>query len=680
MTDQLNSNQIFIKNLTEIIQANLEIENFGVKELAHEAGLSRYTLSRKLNSINGRKVNQFIREVRLQKALELLQNETLTVSEVAYKVGFSSPTYFNKCFHEYFGHPPGKIKKGGLETTDAGSHNSGGNNLEQAESSRKSFNIKTPGIILSTLFLATVLFLIYNKIHHSEGSDDLISSDGRISIAVMPFQNMTHDTTWNIWQEGIQECLISSLSNIKELKIRQKDNINALLQTIGIREFASISPKVSSRISQKLDASLFINGSIRRAGSTLRIDAQIIGTKSKEVIKSFMTIGPFNEANAFQIIDSLSQKLINYLLITKLIKDHPVWKHFSFPHTNSPEALRYNIYGDAAAGKLENQTAIFWYLKALTADSNYLDPMMGLSSVYGKEGKMEDDLQWVIRYHNKRNQWPIDDQLWADWAFALSFEPPEEAIKYLMQLQQIDDQVPNTYYLLGLSYNVLEQWDKAIPEFEKNLEICNKLGADFMKNNSAYTELGYAYHKTGQLKKEKKLYKLAEKHIPDDGPLTSREAILSFTENDSPGAKRFIEKFISIHHHRYSSSEAHISRRLAELYAGACKQDEAEEYFRKALSYEPKNTDIMNAFANFLIDNRRKLSEVSELMDKAMALASNKYDYYTYSDTEGRALYKLGRFNEALEILQKNWNSSPFPMYFMYSHLQELKKAIAEKK
>ena len=114
----MTSDQVFIRRLTEIILENLGNENFGVKELAQESGLSRYSLGRKLHSICKKTVNKFIREVRLQRSLEMLQNESLTASEVAYQVGFHSPTYFNKCFREFYGFPPGKVKEGAYKSPD----------------------------------------------------------------------------------------------------------------------------------------------------------------------------------------------------------------------------------------------------------------------------------------------------------------------------------------------------------------------------------------------------------------------------------------------------------------------------------------------------------------------------------------------------------------------------------
>lgn len=102
MTETLTGDQIFIRKLIEIILVNLNNVNFGVNELAHEPEMSHSGLNRKLKTIANRTINQLIGEVRLNKALEVLQNESVSAFEVAYKVGFGSPAYFSTCFHEYF--------------------------------------------------------------------------------------------------------------------------------------------------------------------------------------------------------------------------------------------------------------------------------------------------------------------------------------------------------------------------------------------------------------------------------------------------------------------------------------------------------------------------------------------------------------------------------------------------
>ncbi len=107
MPEATNNHQLFLNGLTEIILENLDNENFGVKELVERSSLSRYRLSRKLHAINKKTITQYIREVRLHKAMELLQKEELTASEVAYKVGFSSLAYLINAFMNILAIHPG---------------------------------------------------------------------------------------------------------------------------------------------------------------------------------------------------------------------------------------------------------------------------------------------------------------------------------------------------------------------------------------------------------------------------------------------------------------------------------------------------------------------------------------------------------------------------------------------
>ncbi len=104
------------EHLTETIEANLENEHFSVTDLAEEMALSRSQIHRKLQNLAGQSISQFMRSIRLQRSRELLRKDVATVSEIAYRVGFNSPSYFIKCFHEYYGYPPGEVKKKEIDT------------------------------------------------------------------------------------------------------------------------------------------------------------------------------------------------------------------------------------------------------------------------------------------------------------------------------------------------------------------------------------------------------------------------------------------------------------------------------------------------------------------------------------------------------------------------------------
>lgn len=95
-TNTIRVNKTFdllIKKLEQEVNANLHNEQFGVEDLADKIGMSRSNLHRKLQQATGQSVSQFIREYRLHRALECLENDAKTISEVAHEVGFGSPAH-----------------------------------------------------------------------------------------------------------------------------------------------------------------------------------------------------------------------------------------------------------------------------------------------------------------------------------------------------------------------------------------------------------------------------------------------------------------------------------------------------------------------------------------------------------------------------------------------------------
>lgn len=99
----------FLKQLQAIIQKNISDSEFGVEDMGQQIGLSRVQLYRKVKAMTGSSVVDLLRKARLAKARRLLETSSMSVSEVAYEVGFSAPSYFTKCFKEEYGMLPGDV-------------------------------------------------------------------------------------------------------------------------------------------------------------------------------------------------------------------------------------------------------------------------------------------------------------------------------------------------------------------------------------------------------------------------------------------------------------------------------------------------------------------------------------------------------------------------------------------
>ena len=100
----------FIAQLRRIVEENMADTDFGVEEISGGMGLSRVQLYRKVKAITGMTVVDLLRKARLNHARSLLMETDKSISEIAYEVGFSSPSYFTKCYKDEFNILPGDTR------------------------------------------------------------------------------------------------------------------------------------------------------------------------------------------------------------------------------------------------------------------------------------------------------------------------------------------------------------------------------------------------------------------------------------------------------------------------------------------------------------------------------------------------------------------------------------------
>ncbi len=96
----------FLQKAFKTVKEYYTDPQFSPKEFSKTIGLSITQLNRKIKALTGQTTGEFIRIFRLNHALELIKKKSATVAEIAYDVGFSSPSYFTECFRLQFGKPP----------------------------------------------------------------------------------------------------------------------------------------------------------------------------------------------------------------------------------------------------------------------------------------------------------------------------------------------------------------------------------------------------------------------------------------------------------------------------------------------------------------------------------------------------------------------------------------------
>ncbi len=88
----------FLRQVDTVIDSNLEDDKFSIEQLCKTIGYCRMQLHRKLKSATGYSASQYIRLRRIESAKNLLDSTDKTISEIAYQVGFNTPSYFTRCF------------------------------------------------------------------------------------------------------------------------------------------------------------------------------------------------------------------------------------------------------------------------------------------------------------------------------------------------------------------------------------------------------------------------------------------------------------------------------------------------------------------------------------------------------------------------------------------------------
>jgi len=243
----------FLRKITEIIEENISNEQFGVSELAHETGMSRSNLLRKVKTLTKLSVSQFVRQVRLKHAMEMLRQTSLTVSEISYKVGFSSTSYFIKCFRDYYGYPPGEVGKRDLDESES---------IGIGQSKKKKI-ITVLGIVV---VLAVSAFFLFNFFNPSSPKQN----DLEKSIAVLPFKNDSNDSTNIHIINGLMESIINNLQKIEDIRVISRTSV----------EKYRTNPKTIPEMTKELNVNYFVEGSGQKIGDQILLNIQLIEAPS----------------------------------------------------------------------------------------------------------------------------------------------------------------------------------------------------------------------------------------------------------------------------------------------------------------------------------------------------------------------------------------------------------------
>jgi AraC-like DNA-binding protein/tetratricopeptide (TPR) repeat protein len=440
----------FNEQMEEIIQAHIQDPAFGVQELAREMGTSHSTLFRRLRSLTGKTINELINEVRLNRAVELIQQGDLSIAEVAARTGFRSQAYFSTSFRAHFGYKPSEKghtgKKGHTGIRGEGQAGGCGQGLAWKR-------LVLPEVAL-VVILGVVLVTLGLTMKPKE----------RTAIAVLPFENGSAETGGPDASDFLWQGVITTLSQIK---------------VFDIRSAATLEPyrnldRPASQIARKLQVGFLVEGRVITEGENAKLTVNLIDAKTDRQI--------WTADYAFNISDLHKQMVLlaehmAYRLNTVL--DPAEASAIMLRSSKSRESLVSYLMGEAlmADGKVFPGNAIPHFRKAIDLDSTWASPWIGLARC----------LRYIAQSQPK-------EEYFQEW------------LKATHKIYEIRPG-PTSYYYLASYY--LKSGDIA-----QARKYCKKGIRDFQERYSTHYWMGQLCEKTGHWKEAESWYIKTAKLVP----------------------------------------------------------------------------------------------------------------------------------------------------------------------
>jgi TolB-like protein/AraC-like DNA-binding protein/Tfp pilus assembly protein PilF len=284
-----------MQRLDQFIEQHLTDEAIGVGHLASAIGYSRSHLHRKVLQASGKSVSQYIREYRLEKAYTILKEEDLNVSEVAFRVGFGSASYFSRTFTKYFGFPPSETG-----SVDIQADPSNGKQVEPQNKKSRTAGMLIPLVVIVLLVISSVIF-VQSRIPERRFAEN----GNETSIAILPFANLSDDPENLYLSQGISDAIARKLSGIENLRVVSRISTSQYME--------NHTPVV--QIARDLNTPFVLEGSIQRFGNKIRFEAGLLnGTTgirlwSENFDRDYEDIFEIENEIAEHVAQSLSMRL-----------------------------------------------------------------------------------------------------------------------------------------------------------------------------------------------------------------------------------------------------------------------------------------------------------------------------------------------------------------------------------
>ena len=532
------------------------------------------------------------------------------------------------------------------------------------------------GDVIIVVLIVVVGILVYPKIFKKDKFEDIRDEDGRISVAVMPFENQTGDANLDYFQRGISSLLINSLGLSPGLSVRDDQTMFDYTQDVNLVNIAGISPSQAKEVAKRAHAQTYISGSYQLRQGTYCILANLVDAESGDIIWTNRIDGNL-KAGYLDLADSLSNEIKNYLEIRILEKD--VDFDFRNAYPKSSEAYRYYIEGLNLIMTSDYQSAIEYLDNALNIDSTFTFAYFYKAFAYTFKVPMdwENMKLWTQKAYNLKKNLPPIYQNWLSLWYTSFFTKDGEEIKRYCNLLEESEIESRLFWLdLGTTYySFLKDYEKAIKAFEKVEERSIERGSPW-KYIDYYMHYGITLHKHGKYEKEKEILELGLSLASDN--YWKRDMYYFLASNalsraDTLESKEYLEKYIFIKK-EMGQSQDNIYANLGVLYFNADLFAEAADYGQKAIKLNPENIGYKFQLGKTLIEGNINIEEGLVLLDETNNLTPDNHLFLYW---KAKAHYNLGNYKEAMFQVEKAIDINQMYFHDAIMLKKEIEQAVA---
>lgn len=627
-----------MEKLIELIEQNMADENFGVSELADSIGMSRSNLLRKIKKLTGLSVSQLIRQARLEKAMELLKSGSLNVSEVSYRVGFGSVSYFVKCFREAYGYPPGEVgqRREVVETV-------------RAEKTKP--ELKNSLLIVAGIFL--VLLIVSMLVRPMSGSDESLEK----SIAVLPFKNDSSDSTNVYLINGLMESTLNNLQKIGDLRVISRTS------TEKYRESSKSAPEIA----KELNVNYFVEGSGQKIGDRIMLNIQLIEASTDKHLWAAQY--ERDSKDIFKIQQEIASTIANE--IKAIISPTAQRQITKIPTDNLLAYDNYlkgrNIFGFSSQDDVVN--AVPYFKKAVELDGGFAEAYAALAVSYYYIDMFKAERKYVAEMNaSAQKAFQLDPELpESQMAMALCERQKgryDQAVEYLENALELS---PNSAEVINMLSDIYANF---LPNTEKYLEYALKgiqlsRGAnDSLTTSYIYLHLSNALIQSGFVEESLYYVNRSLEYSEYNGFSNYVKAFMLFAQERDYDKLR--ERLIA--EWQKDSSRLDILQEIGKVSYFMRDYETAHHYYEMLLAERDANKLDIFWYEELKIGIvYEKLGE----KEKAQTLIKNYYEmavqdssYYSDIFLYGYYAYK-GETNKAIEYLRKFSELDDFQYWFI---------------